>query len=185
MKSFLFPLLLITILSSPLLLTKENGEGAQPQKGKQDLFEQEVAKEVKKRLLAIQGENVAKLFQELLVKEKEFKKKDQVLVKREEQLQVNEQELVKKIKKFEEEQTKFIGCIKKNEETENLRVDQLVKVISNMRPVKAAEMLSVQELPISVKILGLLEPAKASKIFNLMDKEISARIQKMYLDMKK
>ena len=70
-----------------------------------------------------------------------------------------------------------------HEKTQLLRVKQLVSVISNMRPQKAAELLSVQESQISVKLLQKIDPEKASKIFNLMDKEVSARLQKQYLNM--
>ena len=61
----------------------------------------------------------------------------------------------------------------------------MVDVISGMRPQSAADVLSVQDVDISVKILGDLPPEKVSKIFNSMDKEISARLQKQFMSMKK
>ena len=64
-----------------------------------------------------------------------------------------------------------------------MRINQLVEVISNMKPAKAAEILSVQEAQISVKIIERIDPSRASKIFNLMEKEVSARLQKQYLNM--
>ena len=64
-----------------------------------------------------------------------------------------------------------------------MRVKQLVNVISNMKPKKAADLLAVQDSGISVKIIERIDPQKASKIFNLMDKEVSARLQKQYLNM--
>ena len=58
-------------------------------------------------------------------------------------------------------------------------------MIANMKPVKAADVLSVQDSLISVKILEQIDPKRASRIFNLMDKEVSARLQKQYLNMQK
>ena len=86
---------------------------------------------------------------------------------------------------FESVKSGIIGCLDKNQEQKNSRISKVVEVISNMKPVKAAEILAVQDSDISVNILSKLDPTKASKIFNLMDKEISARLQKQYLDMKK
>ena len=86
---------------------------------------------------------------------------------------------------FEGDQRKVLGCIEKNEQDSKKRISQLVEVISNMKPDKASQILSVQDAEISVQILTLIDPIKASKIFNLMDKEVSARLQKQYLHMKK
>jgi len=58
-------------------------------------------------------------------------------------------------------------------------------MISNMKPDKAASVLSVQDSEIAVQILQMIDPKKASKIFNFMDKEVSAKLQKQYLQMKK
>ena len=41
-----------------------------------------------------------------------------------------------------------------NARKEAIRIKQLVSVISNMKPAKAAELLSVQDAKISVKIIG-------------------------------
>lgn len=79
----------------------------------------------------------------------------------------------------------FIGCVQQNEDEGKGRVAQLVEMVSNMKPQKAAEVLSVQEADIAVKILQMIDAKKASKIFNFMDKEVSARLQKQYLNMKK
>ena len=46
-------------------------------------------------------------------------------------------------------------------------------------------MLAVQDPVLSVQLLGMLDSAQVSKIFNQMDKTISAKLQKMYLEMKK
>ncbi len=86
---------------------------------------------------------------------------------------------------FEARQRSFLGCVKGNEEESKARVGQLVETISNMKPQKAAEILSVQDSEIAVRILQMINPKTASKIFNFMDKEVSAKLQKQYLEMKK
>jgi flagellar motility protein MotE (MotC chaperone) len=141
--------------------------------------------EVQKKLTKLSGENVAKLFNDLLKKEEDLNQKQLQIKNQVEQLKFMEAELTKKSKQIEEEQKKLIGCASEIKQNEVDRVDQLVNVISTMKPAKASEILSVQEPEIAVKIFSKLDPAKSSKIFNLMDKEISARLQKMYLDMKK
>ena len=103
---------------------------------------------------------------------------------RAEQLKISEETLTKNILEFENDKKKILGCIDENQKNEMRRVTQLVEMISNMKPAKAAELLSVQESQISVKIIEKIDPSKASKIFNMMDKEVSARLQKQYLNMK-
>ena len=105
--------------------------------------------------------------------------------KREEFLVVNQKHFEKRVKDLLQEQGKILGCMDANKKKESDRVRHMVRVISNMKPNNAAQVLSVQDANITVVILGMLDPIKVSKIFNLMDKEISARLQKQYLTMKK
>ncbi|MBT3586860.1 MAG: hypothetical protein HN509_18255 [Halobacteriovoraceae bacterium] len=118
-------------------------------------------------------------------KEEELKISQLALKKKEEQLVINEKDFTRKVSGFNGDQQKVLGCIDASDKKQSKRVEHMVEVISGMKPVSAAQVLSVQDADISVKILGLLEPKKVSKIFNLMDKEISARLQKQYMTMKK
>ncbi len=147
-------------------------------------FQEKVAKEVSERLKKVQVANLSKYSQDLLNKESELIRKEQELKRREEQLGLNEQTFAQSVKKFETKQQNFLGCIDANEKKVSQRVTRMVNVIAGMKPLKAAEILSVQDSELSVKILGRIPPERASKIFNLMDKEISARLQKQYLLMK-
>ena len=61
----------------------------------------------------------------------------------------------------------------------------MVEVIGKMRPANATELLALQEPVLSVQILGMLDSTQVSKIFNQMHQKISAKLQKMYLEMKK
>ncbi|MCT4642061.1 MAG: hypothetical protein N4A33_07145 [Bacteriovoracaceae bacterium] len=151
------------------------------QKELDEKVKQRVAKEVKR----LKKSSVAKLTQEILDKENALVKKEALLNKRLEQLELAEKSLDKKFVELEGIQKKVLGCIDENEKKESLRVSQLVNMISNMKPVKAADLLSVQDSDISIKIIEKIDPTKASKIFNLMDKEVSARLQKQYLNMRR
>ena len=146
-------------------------------------FDKKVAEEVERQISIVKKKSITQITKELLEKERELKKKSEQLSMREEQISLNEKSLLRKIGEFEDVKTKIIGCIDENKRSESLRIKQLVSVISNMRPQKAAELLSVQETDISVKLIERIDPQKASKIFNLMDKEVSARLQKQYLNM--
>lgn len=148
-------------------------------------FKEKVNKEVDKAVDRLKKSSVAKLTKEILEKERKLESRIEALDKREEQIKMAEVSLAQKILAFEKEQEKLLGCVNGNEQNKITRVKQLVSMISNMKPAKAADILSVQDSQISVKILELIKPEKASKIFNLMDKEVSARLQKQYLNMQK
>ena len=141
--------------------------------------------EVKKKVDSIKNKSVSELTKEILDKEKDLRLKELELQKEKESLKVSDLELGKKYAEFEGRQKAFLGCVEKNEEESKGRVSQLVDMVSNMKPAKAAEVLSVQDSEIAVKILQMIDAKKASKIFNFMEKEVSARLQKEYLLMKR
>jgi flagellar motility protein MotE (MotC chaperone) len=148
-------------------------------------FVKKVNEEVKKKVDAIKNKSVSDLTKELLDKEEKLKLRELEFQKQQDALKVSEAEISKKYSELNEKQRNFIGCIERNEEDSKARIGQLVDMFSNMKPQKAAEVLSVQESEIAVKILQMIDPKKASKIFNFMDKEVSAKLQKQYLLMKK
>ena len=102
-----------------------------------------------------------------------------------EQLKVAESTLETKIKDFEKSQSKLLACLDESKGETQKRISGLVTMISNMKPLKAADVLSVQDSKISIQILEKIDPKRASKIFNLMDKEVSARLHKQYLTMRR
>src|SRR5690606_21311041 len=123
------------------------------------------------------------LSKELMQKEDQLRIRELELQKKNEQLEINEKEFQTRLGELQTRQDKILGCIDDHNEQENQRIIHMVKVIEGMKAKNAAEVLSVQDIGISVKILGMLKAEKVSKIFNLMDKEISARLQKHYLTM--
>ncbi len=146
-------------------------------------FKKAVKKEVEQTIDRIKKKNLAQLTKEILEKEAVLDQKLKLLEEREKEVAMSEDSLNNKIVGFETRQKEILGCIDKNKKNELMRINQLVEVISNMKPAKAAEILSVQEAQISVKIIERIDPSRASKIFNLMEKEVSARLQKQYLNM--
>lgn len=148
-------------------------------------FDKKLAEEVDKKIDIIKKKSVSELTKELLEKERALIEREKKIKRQEEIHQANVVQLKKQVANFEGQQQKILGCISSNKKQANKRLTNLVQVISNMKPVKASELLSVQDTDISVRILQMIDPTKASKIFNLMDKEISARLQKQYLNMKK
>ena len=148
-------------------------------------FDQKLKESVEKKILVLKNKTLTQLTKEILEKESKLDTREEILKSREEQIKISESTLLKKIEELESEKKKIIGCLDNNDRTEAMRVTQLVSVVSNMKPQKAADLLSVQEASISIKIIEKIDPQKASKIFNLMDKEVSARLQKQYLNMQK
>jgi len=151
----------------------------------EEQFIKKVAAEVKLQIEKIKNKSVTDLTKELVEKDEKIRLQELELQKKEDQLKVSESDLGKKYAAFEARQKAFIGCVQTNQDEAKGRVGQLVEMVSNMKPQKAAEVLSVQEADIAVKILQTIDAKKASKIFNFMDKEVSARLQKQYLDMKR
>ncbi len=148
-------------------------------------FTKAVAEQVRKKVDEVKNKSVTDLTKELITKEESIRLRELELEKREDQIKVNSSEIEKKIKAFNAQQTSVLGCVERNDEELKTRITQQVDVVSNMKPEKAAQLLSVQDANIAVQILQLLDPKKASKIFNLMEKEVSARLQKQYMDMKR
>lgn len=174
-----------TLILFPLLLTVTLAFGEENKKiYTQKDFDEKVEKELDKQVDRIKKSSVATLTKEILEKERALKEREKALEKREEQIKLGEESLAKRVLEVEGRQKKILGCIDDNQRKEAMRIKQLVSVISNMKPAKAAELLSVQESSISVKIIEQIQPERASKIFNLMDKEVSARLQKQYLNMR-
>ena len=157
---------------------------AQEKKYSEEEFREALKKAVDAQVDRLKKSSVSQLTKELLEKERKLEERSEQLDKREEQVRLGEESLSKRIAKLESRQSKILGCLDENARKEAIRIKQLVSVISNMKPAKAAELLSVQDAKISVKIIELIEPERASKIFNLMDKEVSARLQKQYLNMR-
>lgn len=150
-----------------------------------EIFQEQLHKKLMQEVERIKKTSVVDLTKELLEKEEKLKKEERELSKRENQLKNSEEYFASRIKEFEKTQRAILGCLDENKKNEALRIGKMVKVLSNMKPDKAAELLSTQDSNISVKLLAQLDPMQASKIFNKMDKETSARLQKQYLNMKK
>jgi flagellar motility protein MotE (MotC chaperone) len=148
-------------------------------------FVKKLNEEVKKKVESIKNKSVSELTKELLDKEEKLKLKELELQKQQDTLNASEKEITKKYADFSEKQKSFIGCVDKNEDESKRRIGQLVEMISNMKPQKAAEVLSVQDDDVAVNIIQIIDPKKASKIFNFMEKDVSAKLQKKYLLMRK
>jgi flagellar motility protein MotE (MotC chaperone) len=148
-------------------------------------FIKKVNEEVKKKVDVIKNKSVSELTKELLDKEEKLRLRELDLEKQQDSLKVSDGDIAKRYAELSEKQKSFIGCVEKNNEESKSRIGQLVEMVSNMKPEKAASVLSVQDTDIAVQILQMIDAKKASKIFNFMDKEISAKLQKQYLLMKK
>lgn len=148
-------------------------------------YTKKLYEEVRKKVDSIKLKSVSDLTKELLEKEEKLKLRELELQKQEDSIKVSENDIARRYSELANKQKSFIGCVEKNNEDSKARIGQLVDMISNMKPQKAADVLSVQDGDVAVQILQLIEPKKASKIFNFMDKETSAKLQKQYLQMKK
>lgn len=148
-------------------------------------FIKKVNEEVKKQVDSIKHKSVSDLTKELLDKEEKLKLRELELIKQQDALKASDADIAKRYSELAVKQKDFIGCVQKIDDESRARIGQVVDMVSNMKPDKAASVLSVQDSEIAVQILQSIDPKKASKIFNFMDKEVSAKLQKQYLQMKK
>lgn len=151
----------------------------------QKQMDEELDKRLKEEVTRIKQKGVVELTNEILEREKNIRDRERELKRREEEYQMNVADFTKKIQDFDKKQSDFLSCIQKQDQDKDARIGKMVKVVSGMKPDKAAALISEQDPELSVKILSLLETDKASKIFNMMEKEKSALLQKRYLDMKR
>lgn len=176
------------LLGSSLSFAQEKGkEGKASEKRNytEAEFLDAVNKEASNRLAKYQNKNLVKLTKELMKKERSLELRELEIQKREESLRESQGDFTKKLQDFQKKSEKLLGCLDQQDKNQSKRVRHMVDAISGMRPQNAADVLSVQDVDISVRILGELPPEKVSKIFNSMDKEISARLQKQFMNMKK
>ena len=144
-----------------------------------------VNKEVEEKFKKLENQGAVDFARELLKKENDLNIKEFELFKQGEVLNNNKMDFEKKLVEFKQRQEQLINCLDENEKDSKSRLFHMVEVIGKMRPANAAAMLAVQDPVLSVQLLGMLDSAQVSKIFNQMDKTISAKLQKMYLEMKK
>ena len=182
-------LLVVLMLNSVIAFSLESNTSNQDviseKKYTEIEFRTELKKEVKKILKKMGRKEIVNFSEELLKKEDQLVLQELALKKREEELGFNISGFSKGIKEFKKKQDKILGCLEDQEKEHKKRISHMVDVIAGMKPLTAANLLSVQDASITVNILSRLNPAKVSKIFNVMDKEISARLQKQYMTMKK
>ena len=181
-KKLVLALMLITIAGA--VVADNSGAKTEEKVYSQKEYDEKLKQELDLMIGKIKKKSIEELTSEVLLKEKNLEIREKDFIKKQEQLDIAETTLTKRINEFELKQKKFLGCIDEKDKNAQVRLTQLVRMISSMKPAKAAEVLAVQEADVSVKILELIDPDKASKIFNLMDKEVSARLQKQYVDMK-
>jgi len=151
----------------------------------QQQFDDEVDKKLKEEVQRIKQKGIVELTNEILERENNIKQRERDIKRKEEEYKMNVADFTKRIQDFDKKQGDFLSCIQKQDQEKEARIHKMVKVVSGMKPDKAAALIAEQDPELSVQILSLLENDKASKIFNVMEKEKSALLQKRYLDMKR
>jgi len=180
-------IVLVSLLFMSLAIAEDAPKKSDPNKlvFTKEEFRKAVMDEMTKRMKKIGRSKMTEFSNQLLKKEEEIERLELEIQKREQSLKINEKSFLKRVQSFNKRQEKFISCLDDVDNKENKRIEHMVDIVSGMRPQNAADVLSVQESTLSVQILGKLDASKVSKIFNLMDKEVSARLQKLYMTMKR
>ncbi len=110
---------------------------------------------------------------ELDVREEELNKKASEIVKQKLDIEA-------KLKQLEESREKIAGMLKERIATDSQKVDNLVQVYSNMKPIQAAKVFETMDEDLVIEILGRMKKKNAADILNLVKIEKAQKFSERY-----
>ena len=110
---------------------------------------------------------------ELDLREEELNKKASEIVKQ-------KLEIEAKLKQLEESRGKIAGMLKERINSDSQKVDNLVQVYSNMKPIQAAKVFESMDEDLVIEILGRMKKKNAADILNLVKIEKAQKFSERY-----
>lgn len=110
---------------------------------------------------------------ELDLREEELNKKAAEIVKQKLDIEA-------KLKQLEESREKIAGMLKERITTDSQKVDNLVQVYSNMKPIQAAKVFETMDEDLVIEILGRMKKKNAADILNLVKIEKAQKFSERY-----
>jgi flagellar motility protein MotE (MotC chaperone) len=120
------------------------------------------------------------LFTKLEARKKELDAKETELNNLEEELHKQKEDLEKRLATLEEVRQKIAAKLEDKVKVDQQRVDTLVSVYANMKPVQAAKVIEGLNEDLAVEILAKMKNKSAAEILNLMDSEKAKKISERF-----
>ena len=109
----------------------------------------------------------------------ELDQRESELSRLEEELQRQKAELDGKIKQLESMRVEISKTLKTRVATDQVKVDKLVDVYSNMKPQQAAKVIENLDEDLAVEVLDKLKKKNAAEILNVMDSKKARRLSEL------
>ncbi len=106
--------------------------------------------------------------------------REQELKKLEEELQKKQVELDKKISELETMRANIAEVLKEKVTEDQKRLDKLVQVYQNMKPVNAAAILATVDESLAIEILGKMKKREAAAILNFVEAKKARRLSERF-----
>ncbi|HFB83207.1 MAG TPA: hypothetical protein ENJ72_00305 [Thermodesulfatator sp.] len=117
-----------------------------------------------------------KLFEDLRLKRLELEEREKELRLKKEELRLLKDQVDKRLAALAELEQEIDGKLKELKAIKDERFRLLVKIYSNMKPKKAAPLLSKLDVDTLTKLFQAMPTDQVSKILAAMDQEVAAKV---------
>lgn len=107
----------------------------------------------------------------LAERKKELDQREEELNKKSAEIMKQKQEIEAKLSQLEEYRTKISSLLKERISADSSKVDTLVQVYSNMKPIQAAQVFEKMDEDLVIEILSRMKKKSAADILNLIKTE--------------
>lgn len=104
-------------------------------------------------------------------KTKELAAKEEELQRVEQELALQKVEIEKRMKELEEMRAKISSILEERVKVDSEKVDTLVQMYTNMKPVQAAKVIETIDEDLAIEILGRMKKKNAADIMNMIKPE--------------
>jgi len=138
---------------------------AEPSSAKLDEKNSEIKKEAAKPV------DESDFLFKLAERKKELDQREEALNKKSAEIALQKTEIELKLVQLEEYRTKISTLLKDRIATDSTKVDTLVQVYSNMKPIQAAQVFEKMDEDLVIEILSRMKKKNAADILNLIKTE--------------
>lgn len=113
-------------------------------------------------------------------RKKELDQREEELNKKSNEIAKQKTELEEKIKSLEEARAQITHMLKERIQTDSAKVDTLVQVYSNMKPIQAAKVFETLDEDLVIEILSRMKKKSAADILNLVKTDKAQVLSERY-----
>ena len=126
------------------------------------------------------SEEELSLYMKLDERKRQIDAKEQELAKLEEELQKHSAEVERRLASLEEVRTKISQKLEDKVKLDQQKVESLVSVYQNMKPVQAARIIESMNEDLAVEVLSKMKNKAAAEIVNLMNPDRAKKISEHF-----